>query len=172
MIPLLHELKVRVIFEPGRAISGPAGFLLTRLEYIKTGEARNFAIVDGAMNDLIRPSLYSAYHRILLNGSTRRGRRLNYDVVGPICESGDFLGKDRIFPPLAPGDLFLVCDTGAYGMVMASNYNSRPRPAEVLVKGNRHFLIRRRETLDDLLEPEQVPDFLANNNSPKTRRSH
>jgi diaminopimelate decarboxylase len=168
MIPTLRKLGVQPILEPGRSITGPAGFLLTRLLYVKPGEAKNFAIVDGAMNDLIRPSLYSAYHRILLDGPPRRGKKLAYDVVGPVCETGDFLGKDRTFPPLAPGDLFLVRDAGAYGFVMASNYNSRARPAEVLVRGRRHHLIRRRETLADLVAGECVPAFLNGASAAKT----
>lgn len=161
LMPTLADLQVQVIFEPGRSISGPAGFLLTRVQYVKEGEAKHFAIVDGAMNDLIRPSLYSAYHRILADGPARRGPASPYDVVGPICESGDFLGKDRPFAPLAEGDLLLVCDAGAYGMAMASNYNSRPRPAEVMVAGHKHELVRRRETLEDLVAQETVPGFLA-----------
>lgn len=160
IIPRLSELGVQIIFEPGRSISGPAGFLITKVEYIKQGETRNFAIIDGAMNDLIRPSLYSAYHRILLDGPVRRGRRMTYDVVGPICESGDFLGKERTFPTLVHGDLLLVCDAGAYGMAMSSNYNSRPRPAEVLVKGGKAHVIRERETLDQVIGPEAIPAFL------------
>jgi diaminopimelate decarboxylase len=160
LAPTIESLGVKLILEPGRFIAGPAGFLLTRVIYVKPGAAKNFAIVDGAMNDLIRPSLYSAFHRILLDGPERRGKRLAYDVVGPICESGDFLGKDRVFPPLAAGDLLLACDAGAYGMAMASNYNSRPRPAEVMVKGSRSHLIRWRETVARLVADEIVPNFL------------
>ncbi|MCL5270142.1 MAG: diaminopimelate decarboxylase [bacterium] len=159
LVPELRKLGVRVIFEPGRSIAGPAGFLLTRVEYVKEGAVKNFAIVDGAMNDLIRPSLYSAFHRIL-PVEARRGRVRTYDVVGPICESGDFLGKDRQLPLLRAGDLLVVCDAGAYGMAMASNYNSRPRAAEVLVRGGRHHLIRRREKVEDLVAPEAIPAFL------------
>lgn len=160
LLPTIEPLGVEIIFEPGRSVAGPAGFLLTRVEYVKDGEAKNFAIVDGAMNDLIRPSLYSAYHRILLAGAPRRGKSRLYDVVGPICESGDFLGKDRPFPALQSGDLLLVCDAGAYGMAMASNYNSRPRPAEVMINGRRHSLVRRRESVEDLIQNEVVPEFL------------
>jgi diaminopimelate decarboxylase len=171
MLPTLRKLNVQLILEPGRSISGPAGFLLTRLLYVKPGEAKNFAIVDGAMNDLLRPSLYSAYHRILLDGPPRRGKKRAYDIVGPICESGDFLGKDRPFPPLESGDLFLVCDAGAYGFVMASNYNSRPRAAEVLVKGRQHHPIRRRETLADLTGAETMPAFLKPRAKPARRKA-
>ncbi len=160
MMPMLRELRAQVIFEPGRSIVGPAGFLLTRVLYIKEAQTKCFAIVDGAMNDLLRPSLYSAYHRILLDGRPGRGRRRVYDVVGPICETGDFLGKDRPFPPLKPDDLLLVCDAGAYGMTMASNYNSRPRPAEVLVRQDKAYLIRHRETIDQIIGCEEIPPFL------------
>lgn len=159
MIPALRELNAKIIFEPGRSVAGPAGYMLTRVIYIKHGEAKHFAIVDGAMNDLIRPSLYSAYHRILLD-EAGDGSAEQYDIVGPICESGDFLGKDRSFRPLGPGDLLAVCDAGAYGFVMASNYNSRPKPPEVMVRDGKDYLIRRRESLDELTANEQVPDFL------------
>lgn len=167
IVPTLKSLNAQIIFEPGRSISGPAGFLLTRVHYIKKGGAKNFAIIDGGMNDLVRPSLYSAYHRILLDGPKRRGKALKYDVVGPICESGDFLGKDREFAGLAAGDLLLVRDAGAYGMAMASNYNSRPRAAEVLVIGKKHELIRERETIEDLIAKEVTPAFLNGNGTKK-----
>lgn len=159
LIPLIEPLGVRLILEPGRPIAGPAGFFITRVEYIKLGDVKNFAIVDGAMNDLLRPALYSAYHRIALS-EPRGGRRKQYDIVGPICESADFLGKERRLPVLKSGDLLVVHDAGAYAMAMASNYNSRPRPAEVMVKGRRHFEIRRRETLSDVVRGEVLPDFL------------
>ena len=154
LTPAIQALGVRVVLEPGRSIVGPAGSLLVRVIYVKEGAGRSFAIVDGAMNDLLRPSLYSAFHRIEPVGGARRGKPRLYDVVGPICESGDFLGKDRTFPPLAPGDLLLVRDAGAYGMAMASNYNSRPRAAEVMIDGRKHTLVRRRETVDDLVAGE------------------
>ncbi len=160
LIPLIRPLHVDLIFEPGRSIAGSAGYLLTKVQYVKPGEAKSFAIVDGAMNDLIRPSLYSAYHRIVPVGAVRRGKKAKYDIVGPVCESGDFLGKDREFVSLKAGDMLLVCDAGAYGMAMASNYNSRPRPAEVLVRGNRHHLIRQRESVSDLVAGETIPEFL------------
>ena len=159
LTPVLEQLDVEVIFEPGRSIAGPAGFFLTRVQYIKKGKTRHFAIVDGAMNDLIRPSLYQAYHRIVMDGR-RGGSRPTYDIVGPICETGDFLGRGRSLPSLRAGDLLVVCDVGAYGMTMASNYNSRPRAAEVMVKGRRHFVVRRRETIEDLTVHEEIPDFL------------
>jgi len=161
IVPMLKPLGMDIIFEPGRSIAGSAGFLLTRVEYIKPGDAKNFAIIDGAMNDLIRPSLYSAFHRILLVGKAGKGKKAKYDIVGPICESGDFLGKDREFTNLKRDDLLLVCDAGAYGMAMASNYNSRPRAAEVMVSGTKHFIVRSRETIDDLFSHESIPAFLS-----------
>lgn len=153
--PLLQPLRCRLILEPGRFIVGNAGVLLTRVQYVKAGHAKTFAIVDAGMNDLIRPSLYGAYHQILPVSRRRGGKAALTDVVGPICESGDFLGKDRRLPALASGDLLVVRSAGAYGMAMASNYNSRPRPAEVLVSGKRARLIRRRETYADLMALEQ-----------------
>lgn len=160
LIPLLKAAGVRLILEPGRSIAGPAGFLLTRVIYIKPGEAKNFAIIDGGMNDLIRPALYSAHHRIALAGPARGGKKIKYDIVGPICESSDFLGKERELPKLKADDLLLVYDAGAYSMAMASNYNSRPRPAEVMVKGRDHFLVRERETIAELSRLESIPKFL------------
>lgn len=158
--PIIKSWGVSLIFEPGRSVAGSAGFLLTSVEYIKKAETKNFAIVDAAMNDLIRPSLYSAYHRILQVGPKRKGKAPAYDIVGPICESGDFLGKNRELAGLKEGDLLLVCDAGAYGMVMASNYNSRPRAAEVMVKGVKSFVVRKRETVEELIANEVTPEFL------------
>jgi len=158
--PALQALGLEVIFEPGRFIAGPAGFLLSRVEYVKKSGTKEFAIVDGAMNDLARPSLYDAYHRILIDGKPRAGRRRVYDIVGPVCETGDFLGKGRKLSPIREGDLAVVWDTGAYGMVMSSNFNSRARAAEVMVKGRRHAEVRERETLDDVTGRESIPDFL------------
>ncbi len=154
VIPLIQPLNCRLILEPGRFIVGNAGILVTRVQYLKRGHLKTFAIVDAGMNDLIRPSLYHAYHRILPVSRSQKGRAVLTDVVGPICESGDFLGKDRRLPPLEPGDLLAVRSAGAYAMVMASNYNSRPRPAEVMVAGGRARVIRRRETINEMLEPE------------------
>jgi diaminopimelate decarboxylase len=159
--PGLKALDLQIVFEPGRYIVGPAGFLITRVEYVKRGATKEFAIVDGAMNDLARPSLYDAHHRISLDGKSRGGRKREYDVVGPVCESGDFLGKSRRFGPLHENDLLVVCDAGAYGMVMASNYNSRPRAAEVMVKGRNHAVVRERETMDDVIGNEFIPDFIG-----------
>lgn len=155
VLPFLRPLGCRLILEPGRFIVGNAGVLVTRIQYIKRGQVKSFAIVDAGMNDLIRPSLYQAQHQILPAVRKRAGRTVLMDVVGPICESGDFLGKDRHLPALRSGDLLVVRSTGAYGMSMASNYNSRPRAAEVLVNGGQARLIRRRETADDLMGPER-----------------
>ena len=153
--PHIMELGLKVIMEPGRFIMGNAGVLVASVVYNKKGRKKNFMIVDAGMNDLIRPSLYGAFHRILpVVESNKKGSV--YDVVGPICESGDFLGKDRTLPDLKSGDLIAVRSAGAYGMAMASNYNSRPRAAEVLVKGDKHFLIRERESWEDLTEKEKL----------------
>ncbi|MBS8267659.1 diaminopimelate decarboxylase [Halomonas litopenaei] len=148
--------RLTLLFEPGRSIAANAGVMLTRLTYVKPGETKNFAIVDAAMNDLIRPSLYQAWQAII-EVDTRLDRASDvYDVVGPVCETGDFLGKERQLA-VAPGDLMAVRSAGAYGFVMASNYNSRPRPAEVLVDGDSYQVVRRRETLEDLWAGESLP---------------
>ncbi|GAB4443368.1 MAG: diaminopimelate decarboxylase [Rhodocyclaceae bacterium] len=143
----------RLLFEPGRRLVGGAGALLTRVEYIKPAAERSFAIVDAAMNDLLRPALYGAWHDIVAV-TPRPGPAAVHDIVGPVCESGDFLGTARSLA-IAEGDLLAVLSDGAYGMSMSSNYNTRPRPAEVLVEGDRARLVRRRETLADLLGPER-----------------
>jgi len=143
-----------LLLEPGRAIAGNAGILLTRVEYLKLTAHKNFAIVDAAMNDLQRPALYDAWHDIV-PVRPREGPATRYDVVGPICETGDFLGKARDLV-LATGDLLAVRSAGAYGFTMSSNYNSRPRAAEVMVDGDQAFVIRERETLDDLYRNEQL----------------
>jgi diaminopimelate decarboxylase len=150
---LAKRHKLDLILEPGRSIIGPAGLLLTRVEYLKTGEAKTFVIVDASMNEVIRPTLYSAYHEIipLVKG---RGTSLSVDVVGPVCETGDFLARDREMQLPAEGDLLAVLDTGAYCSVMASNYNSRPRAAEVLVDEGKVTVIKKRETWKDLLRTE------------------
>ncbi len=158
---LAHALGERLgpraftlIMEPGRAIAGNAGILVTRLEYLKQGEAHNFAIVDAAMNDLLRPALYQAWQAILPI-LPRQGEGRRYDVVGPVCETGDFLGKDRELN-LKEGDLLAVRSAGAYGFVMSSNYNSRPRAAEVMVDGDRAYLVRKREAVEALYSGESV----------------
>ncbi|MDT0500827.1 MULTISPECIES: diaminopimelate decarboxylase [unclassified Halomonas] len=147
-----------LLFEPGRSIAANAGVLLTRVEFLKPGETKNFAIVDAAMNDLIRPALYQAWQAILPVDTRHPRPSDTYDVVGPVCETGDFLGKDRTLA-IAADDLLAVRSAGAYGFVMASNYNSRPRPAEVMVDGDRSHLVRRRERLDELWTGEALlPD--------------
>ncbi len=159
--PLVRDLKCVLIMEPGRVIVGNAGVLVTKVLYTKEGEAKRFVIVDAAMNDLIRPSLYGAYHDIRpVREAAVHGERKTVDVVGPVCESGDFLAKDRAMPEAKPGELLAVMSAGAYGFVMSSNYNSRPRAPEVLVKGGEMHVIRARETYADLVRGETIPDFL------------
>ncbi|WP_163559194.1 diaminopimelate decarboxylase [Halomonas sp. NO4] len=141
--------RLTLLFEPGRSIAANAGVLLTRVEYLKPGESKSFAIVDAGMNDLIRPALYQAWQAILPVDTRPVRESATYDVVGPVCETGDFLGKERELA-IAEGDLLAVRSAGAYGFVMTSNYNSRPRPAEVMVDADRYHVVRRRETLADL----------------------
>lgn len=154
----MNGLPCTLIFEPGRVIVGNAGILVTRVLYTKTTPTKHFVIVDAGMNDLIRPSLYGAYHHIQ-PVTPREQETETVDVVGPICESGDFLARDRVLPRAVPGDLLAVMSAGAYGFSMASNYNSRPRPAEVLVDGGTYHVIRRRETWDDLVRLENIPQI-------------
>ncbi len=150
----LADRKVKLIFEPGRALVGNAGLLLTRVEYLKLTEAKNFAIVDAAMNDLMRPALYDAYHDIETVRMSDAASQ-TYEVVGPVCESGDFLGHDRKLA-LRQGDLLAIHSAGAYGMSMSSNYNTRPRAAEVMVDGESCHLIRQRETIAQLFALEKI----------------
>jgi len=159
--PLVRGLNVTMIMEPGRVIVGNAGILVTKVLYMKEGEAKKFVIVDAAMNDLIRPSLYGAYHEIrpLSEAVLHRGK-YQVDVVGPVCESGDFLAKDRSLPDVHPGEVLAVMSAGAYGFVMSSNYNSRPRVPEALVKDGEIHVIRARESYDDLVKGEKIPAFL------------
>jgi diaminopimelate decarboxylase len=138
-----------------RALVGNAGVLLTRVLFLKHGPERNFAVVDAAMNDLLRPALYNAWHDITPVDVNEPRESRNYDVVGPVCESADFLGRDRKLG-IAAGDLLAVISTGAYGYTMSSNYNTRPRAAEIIVDGNRLHVVRRRETMAELLAPESV----------------
>ena len=152
----LQGLDVHLLLEPGRTIAGPAGVLLTKVIYRKQNDGKKFLVVDAAMNDLIRPALYGAYHEIVpvtLNVDKATKPEV-VDVVGPVCETGDFFARDRDLPSVAEGDLLAILDVGAYGMVLASNYNSRPRPAEVLVSGKSAKVIRRREKVSDLLRGE------------------
>ena len=162
VLPLLRGKGLKIILEPGRFIAGNSGILITRVLYVKESHGKNFAIVDAGMNDLIRPSLYGAYHEIapISQSLSHSPTRVRYDVVGPVCESGDFLAKERWLPTLNPGDLLAVMGAGAYGFAMSSNYNLRPRAAEVLVRGSRSYLVRRRETYRDLIRNEIVPGFL------------
>ena len=150
----LHGLDVTVVCEPGRYIVGNAGWFLTRVLYEKVNEGKRFVIVDGAMNDLLRPSLYNAYHKVEVVG--KRGDETPADVVGPVCESGDFFAKDRPLPPTEHGDLLVVHSAGAYGFTMASNYNTRPRPAEVALVDGKDRCIRQRETFEDLIRLEKM----------------
>lgn len=159
--PLLKDLKCVLIMEPGRVIVGNAGVLLTHVLYTKEGEVKRFVIVDAAMNDLIRPSLYGAYHEIRPVREMPNTKTVTVDVVGPVCESGDFLAKDRAMPEAKPGDLLAVMSAGAYGFVMASNYNSRPRTPEVLVRDREIHVIRQRESYEDLIRGEAIPEFLT-----------
>ncbi|HMU67181.1 MAG TPA: diaminopimelate decarboxylase [Cellvibrionaceae bacterium] len=153
----LGERKIALMFEPGRSIVANAGLLLTRVEYLKPTEHKNFAIVDAAMNDNIRPALYQAWQEIV-PVVPRNGANKAYDIVGPVCETGDFLGKDRDLC-IEPGDLLAMLSAGAYGFVMSSNYNSRPRAAEIMVDGDKAYTVRKRETLADLIAHEQMlPD--------------
>ena len=159
--PLVRDLKCVLIMEPGRVIVGNAGVLMTQVLYVKEGDAKRFVIVDAAMNDLIRPSLYGAYHEIKTVTERLRPDLVTVDVVGPVCESGDFLAKDRAMPAAHAGDLLAVMSAGAYGFVMASNYNSRPRAPEVLVRGGEIHVIRSRERYADLVRGETIPPFLT-----------
>jgi diaminopimelate decarboxylase len=152
----LRDRGQTLILEPGRSLIGNQGVLLTRVEYLKHGSHRNFAIVDAAMNDLLRPALYDAWHDIQPVYS-RGGPVRRYEIVGPVCESGDFLGHDRALP-LSEGTLIAVMSAGAYGMTMSSNYNSRPRAAEVMVSGTQMHLIRSRESISQLFASERMID--------------
>ena len=162
VLPLLRPLRVRLILEPGRFIVGNAGILVTEVLYIKQARGKRFVVVDAGMNDLVRPALYGAYHEVIpaaqLPGAPDGLAR--YDVVGPVCESADVLARNRRLGPVKPGHLLAVLGAGAYGSVMASNYNGRLRPAEVLVRGRRWALIRRRETVRDLIRHDIVPQAL------------
>ena len=165
-VPELCELHLRVLVEPGRFLVGNAGVLLTRVRFIKQSGAKKFAIVDAGMNDLIRPALYRSYHEIvpveeqsmITSRSISKGAQ-KIDIVGPVCESGDFFALDREMPQLHEGDLLAIMSAGAYGFVMASNYNSRPLPTEALVRGDQFALIRKRQTWEDLVAGEIDPEL-------------
>lgn len=156
----VEGIDCTLIFEPGRVIVGNAGTLITRVLYTKQGPVKNFLVVDAGMNDLVRPSLYGSYHHIQPVSDHSRPQ-LTADVVGPICETGDFIARDRTLPQVDPGELLAVMSAGAYGFAMSSNYNSRPRPPEILVRDDKFEVIRSRETYDDLLKGERIPDFLS-----------
>jgi len=151
---ILKGRDLKIIFEPGRALIGKAGILLTEVEYIKNSSEKNFMIINAAMNDLMRPALYGAFHEII-NLSPTDSEKKNYDIVGPVCETGDFLGKDRLLSA-EEGNILAVLDVGAYGMSMSSNYNSRPKASEILVDDDKLHLIRNRETFADLINGEQL----------------
>ncbi len=148
----------KLVLEPGRSLIGNAGILVTKVLFLKEGTAKKFVIVDAAMNDLIRPAFYESYHEILTVSGPAKAKE-KVDVVGPICESGDFLAKDRKFPVVKSGDLLTVMSAGAYGFAMSSNYNTRPRVPEVLVKGGEFRVVRKRETYDEMLSGETIPEF-------------
>ena len=152
----LEGLNVTLILEPGRVMVGNAGILVTQVLYMKEHEEKKFVVVDGGMNDLIRPALYGSYQAIRPVAESK-SETIVADVVGPICESGDFFGKDRELPRPKAGDFLAVMSAGAYGFTMASNYNSHPRPPEVLVDGDKYYVVRERETLDDLIRGEKIP---------------
>ena len=150
----LQDLNIHLLLEPGRTIVGPAGALLTRVIYVKQNGGKRFVVTDAAMNDLLRPSLYKAHHEIVPVIRLASRASAVFDVVGPVCETGDFFARDRELPEIAEGELLAILDAGAYGMSLSSNYNSRPRPAEVLVKGRSAKLVRRREKTSDLFRLE------------------
>ncbi len=152
----LRGRKLKLILEPGRSLMGNAGVLLTQVIFTKDRDNKRFLVVDAAMNDLIRPAFYNSYHEILPLQRNKR-RREKVDVVGPVCETGDFLATDRLLPKMERGEALAVQSAGAYGFSMASNYNSRPRAAEVLVVGKKFFVIRQRESLKDLIRGESLP---------------
>ncbi len=160
LVPLLKPLGLRILIEPGRFIVGNAGILVTRVEYVKRTGRKHFVVVDAAMNDLIRPAFYDSYHEVV-PVRRMRGARVPSDVVGPICESGDFFAKDRPLPRVGEGDYLALMSAGAYGSVMASNYNSRPLAAEVLVRGSRAALVRARQPLADLWRLERMAPWLS-----------
>ena len=157
VVPTLKKLGLRILVEPGRFMVGNAGVLLTRVLYLKKGGHKKFVIVDAGMNDLIRPALYESYHEIVPVAQPDADRKEKVDIVGPVCESGDFFAQDRELPPLKEGDLIALMSAGAYGFSMASNYNSRPLPAEVIVHGCVSEVIRHRQSLADLIHGESIP---------------
>ncbi len=160
IVPMLEKAGYTIIFEPGRLIMGNAGILVTKVLYTKMNNGKRFIIVDAGMNDLVRPSLYGSYQGILPAKKNGDRKEFEADVVGPICESGDFLAKDRLLPEFKQGESMAVLSAGAYGFTMSSNYNSRLKVAEVLVKDGEYFIIRKRESYEDLVRGEDIPSFL------------
>ncbi len=160
IIEEIRGFDCTLILEPGRVIVGNAGVLVAKVLYMKENEAKRFVIVDAGMNDLVRPSYYGSYHQVLPVSEEPR-EEIIADVVGPICESSDFFAKDRKMPKPNPGELIAVMSAGAYGFSMSTNYNSRPRVAEVLVKEDQMFVIRKREDYEDLIRGEVIPEFLS-----------
>ncbi len=160
ILPLFKGRKFQLIFEPGRFIVGNGGIFVSKVLYIKKAGSKNYAIVDGGMNDLIRPALYGAYHEVMPLKKRKDKKRLKYDVVGPICESGDFLATNRELEELHSGDVIALLGAGAYGFTMSSQYNARPRVPEVMVKGKRFEIVRKRESYEDLIREERFPSFL------------
>ena len=156
----IGDLDCEILLEPGRSLTANAGILVTRVLYTKGTDEKSFVVVDGAMNDLLRPALYGSYQRVEPVGPARAGVS-TVDIVGPVCESGDFLAKDRSFPSVEEGDLLAVRSAGAYGFAMSSNYNGRLRAAEVLVRGDRFAVVREREGLEDLIRGETIPEDLT-----------
>lgn len=152
IVPILKTIGLQVVMEPGRYLVGNSGILVCTVQYIKNNPLKTFVVVDVGMNDFIRPCLYDGYHEVVAVKKTDAA--MHVDVVGPICESGDFQALDRTIPAVKQGDFLAICGVGAYGYSMASNYNSRPRPAEIMVDGNDHIIIRNRETLEDLVRTE------------------
>ena len=161
LLPTLKGLGLKILVEPGRFMVGNAGVLLTRVLYVKKTATKKFVIVDAGMNDLIRPALYESFHEIVPLNQASAGTTEAVDIVGPVCESGDFFAQDRELPPLGEGDLIALMSAGAYGSTMASNYNSRPLPAEILVSGAETKTIRQRQTPDDLIRGEVIPQWTA-----------
>jgi diaminopimelate decarboxylase len=159
ILPLFKGRKFRLVFEPGRYVSAEAGILATKIHYVKQTSVKNFALVDAAMNDLIRPSLYSAYHAVWPL-KKKAGTKVNYDIAGPVCESCDVLAKGRDLQKLEAGDELALMSAGAYGYVMSSNYNTRNRAAEIFVKGNKFAVIKPRENYKQLTAGEKVPKFV------------
>ncbi|MBT3917763.1 MAG: diaminopimelate decarboxylase [Nitrosomonadales bacterium] len=151
---LTKDRDIKILLEPGRAIMADAGVIMTKVEYVKKDQVKNFAIIDAAMNDLMRPSLYGAFHKIL-NVSDTTEKKLNFDIVGPICETGDFIGKDRMMS-IEPNNILVILDAGAYAMSMSSNYNSRPRLYELMIDKDKIHVIREKESFDDLIKGERL----------------